>query len=176
MKKRSVVILFITTIVVITGFIIISMLKPEKKHKKPINDTLTNQNNEPGFRHDGQLYFLSPDGDTVKSISIEIADDENERVRGLMYRSILPDSCGMLFIFENSETRSFWMKNTHIPLDIIYISDQFRLVSIQKNTLPFSEAPLLSEGPARYVVEVNAGFTDTYKIGKDYSIIYILNP
>ena len=85
-------------------------------------------------------------------------------MQGLMYRQNLPENAGMLFIFTNEEPRSFWMKNTYISLDIIYINSKKEIVSIQKYTQPRSTYSIPSEKPAMYVLEVNAGFTDKYGI------------
>ncbi len=71
---------------------------------------------------------------------------------------------GMLFVFEDATPRSFWMKNTYISLDIIYVDADKKIVSIQKSAVPLSEESLPSYKDAMYVVEVNAGFTDKYNI------------
>jgi len=104
-------------------------------------------------------------------LDIEIADDENERMRGLMDRLELPENAGMLFIFDGDEPRSFWMKNTYISLDIIYINSKKEIVSIQKYTQPKTTTSIPSEAPAKYVLEVNAGFTDKYGIGPGDRIV-----
>lgn len=91
------------------------------------------------------------------SIQVEIADDDAERERGLMFRRELAPDRGMLFIFDRAEPQSFWMRNTYIPLDIIYIGPTGRIVSIAENTTPLSEAPIPSAGPAQYVLELKGG-------------------
>ena len=98
----------------------------------------------------------------LKQIDIEVADDDAERAQGLMNRPWMEETQGMLFIMENEERQSFWMRNTIIPLDIIYVSADKRIVSIAKDTQPFSEKSIPSAGPAKYVVEVIAGFSDKY--------------
>jgi len=75
----------------------------------------------------------------------------------LMYRRSMADSCGMLFIFKDEEAQSFWMKNTYIPLDIIYVGANKEIVSIAADCPPLSEASIPSEGKAKYVVEINGG-------------------
>ena len=97
-------------------------------------------------------------------MDIEVADNDGERMRGLMDRQNLPDNAGMFFVFPNDEPRSFWMKNTLLSLDIIYINSRKEIVSIQKYTQPRSTYSIPSEKPAMYVLEVNAGFTDKYGI------------
>lgn len=88
---------------------------------------------------------------------LEIADVSTERSRGLMDRRILTDAFGMLFVFEREKPQSFWMKNTYIPLDIIYIDSNGQVVSIAKDTEPLSTESLPSAGPAQYVLELPAG-------------------
>jgi uncharacterized membrane protein (UPF0127 family) len=92
--------------------------------------------------------------------SVEIADSPDEQALGLMFRDELPDDHGMLFIFARDAPRSFWMKNTRIPLDIMYFNSELSLVSVSENTPPcrIRLCPSYpSEGPARYVLELNAG-------------------
>jgi uncharacterized membrane protein (UPF0127 family) len=81
-----------------------------------------------------------------------------------MYRTELKDNQGMLFIFPDEDYRSFYMKNTKIPLDIIYIGKHKKIVSIQKNAQPFNESSLPSEAPAKYVLEVYAGLSEKMEI------------
>lgn len=88
---------------------------------------------------------------------VEIADDDAERQHGLMYRTSMPDRHGMLFIFPRARPQAFWMRNTYMPLDIIYIGADGRIVSIQANARPFDESPLPSEGPAIGVLEIYGG-------------------
>jgi len=82
---------------------------------------------------------------------------------------------GMLFIFEVEEPQGFWMKNTIIPLDIIYVNAKKEIVSIAEDTQPFSEQSLPSKGPAIYVVEVNGGFCAQYGITAGYKIDFTRN-
>ncbi|CAN5393449.1 DUF192 domain-containing protein [soil metagenome] len=91
---------------------------------------------------------------------VEIADDEPERQRGLMFRPPLEPDRGMLFEFEAAEEQGFWMKNTPSSLDIVYIGADGKIVSIARHTTPFSEAVLPSNGPAKGVLEVRAGRMD----------------
>lgn len=93
--------------------------------------------------------------------TVEIADDDAERARGLMFRDALADGHGMLFIHERQEPQAYWMKNTRIALDILYFDDGLRLVSQQRGVPPCSAGnacPSYPSGvPARYVLELNAG-------------------
>lgn len=94
------------------------------------------------------------------TFQVEIADDRAERNRGLMFRRELAEDAGMLFLFETEEPRSFWMRNTYVSLDIIYIDAEGRVVSIAAHTVPLSEASLPSRRPAIAVLEVLAGTSD----------------
>jgi uncharacterized membrane protein (UPF0127 family) len=91
---------------------------------------------------------------------VEVADTADKRSLGLMFRDSMPDDHGMLFIFPGETRRSFWMKNTRIPLDIIYFDSNLVLVSVSENTPPCRtlKCPAYpSDGPAKYVLELNAG-------------------
>lgn len=92
---------------------------------------------------------------------VEIADTDAERARGLMFRDELPADHGMLFIHDRQAPQAYWMKNTRIPLDILYFDDRRRLVSQQRDVPPCSAGdrcpPYPSSAPARYVLELNAG-------------------
>ena len=88
---------------------------------------------------------------------VEIADDNEERARGLMYREALADNRGMLFEFPDVEPRAFWMQNTPNPLDIIYIGADGKVVSIVENAAPFSTEQRPSAGPAKGVLELRGG-------------------
>ena len=102
--------------------------------------------------------------------SVEIARSLDEIERGLMYRNELCDKCGMLFVFPVSRQQSFWMKNTKISLDIIFIDENGIILNIAKNTTPFSTDSVLSEGSAKYVLEVNAGFSEKNNLKKGNKI------
>jgi len=95
---------------------------------------------------------------------VEVADTQQKRSFGLMYRRDLPESHGMLFLFPREEPLSFWMKNTPLPLDIIFINAAHTIVSIAANTKPFSEKPHPSDGPAQFVLEVNGGFCQRHGV------------
>jgi uncharacterized protein len=122
---------------------------------------------EPQFIKEGELEFIKKDtGQPVKRIDIEIADNDKDRTQGLMYRRSMEEDRGMLFIFDREEQQGFWMKNTIISLDIMFVNANNEIVKIHKNTVPFSERTLFSEFPAIYVVEVNAGFTGRHGIAE----------
>ncbi len=128
--------------------------------EKPVEEPLP----EVPFRKDGTLTFLR-DGEPIVTIDIEIADNDSSRARGLMQRFHLPERSGMLFIFDQPAPQSFWMANTQVPLDILFVDADSQIVRIAKYTKPLSPESVTSEGlPAQFVIEVEAGFTDTYGI------------
>ena len=90
-------------------------------------------------------------------VEVEIADDEAKRLKGLMGRTELAENAGMLFVFEEEQPRSFWMKNTLIPLSIAYIDAEERIIDTQ-DMQPLDETVHRSAGPAMYALEVNQGF------------------
>ena len=143
------------------GYLILPYLR--SKPTPPAATTAPESVSAPAFVKEGEVTFLSG-GKEIKKIDVEIAENDAERAKGLMYRSYMPDSVGMLFIFQDVQPQSFWMKNTHISLDIIYVGPDKKIVSIQKNARPFSEENLPSYGDVQYVVEVNAGYTDLHGI------------
>lgn len=119
----------------------------------------------PPFKKEGELVFVNDSSkQEIKKIDIEIADNDGERMQGLMYRTSMEDTQGMLFVFPTSEPQSFWMKNTLISLDLLFVNENKEIVTIQKYAPPKSENSIPSNKPARYVVEVNAGFCDRYKV------------
>ena len=100
----------------------------------------------------------------VHPFSVELATNEAERERGLMYRKELPEGRGMLFDFDREEPVSFWMHNTLISLDMIFIRSDGRILRIAENTEPLSERIISSGGPVRAVLEVVAGTAKKYGI------------
>lgn len=120
---------------------------------------------EISFTKQGELQLIKKETDSIiQTIDIEIADDEYKTQTGLMYRSSMEKNQGMLFIFPDSQLRSFYMRNTQIPLDIIYIGSNKQIVSFQKNTTPFDPTSLPSGVPAQYVLEINAGLSDLWNL------------
>ena len=115
------------------------------------------------FTKQGELHLIKKDSDSIiQTLDIEIADDEYKTQTGLMYRESMEDRQAMLFIFPDAQVRSFYMKNTAIALDIIYIDENKKIVSFQKNTKPYDATSLPSGLPAQYVLEVNAGLSDQW--------------
>lgn len=148
--------------------------KSEKRKKADPNIPPKYAISEPKFADDGDLYFIS-NNDTLALIDIEIADTYKTREQGLMYRRSMKENRGMLFIFEREERQTFWMKNTHIPLDLIFVNNDLRIVHIAKNAQPYSLKQIPSFEYARYVVEVNAGYCGKYKVNVGNYIAFIRN-
>ena len=105
--------------------------------------------------------------DTGKPIQyhVEVAKTNEEQAEGLMYRLELKKNGGMLFLFDNEKKASFWMKNTLIPLDIIFINKNGSINKIYKNTIPKSRKRIISRGEVLAVLEINAGEANRNNIG-----------
>ena len=123
------------------------------------------------FTQEAEAYLVKTSGDTIQHLQLEIADDDYQRETGLMYRNSMEQDQGMLFIFEKEEPRGFYMKNTNIPLDLIFLDSENRIVSISKNAKPKSLETIPSEEPAQYVLEVNAGLSDQWNLTVGDSLI-----
>ena len=119
---------------------------------------------EPTFTKEGTLTFLQPDGTSLATIDIEVADTDAERQTGLMRRRSLGYDRGMLFIFESESTSGMWMKNTPMPLDIVFVDADSSVINIAKRTKPFSTETIEPAAPKKYVVEVRAGFADRHNL------------
>lgn len=110
--------------------------------------------------------------------TVELARTDAELARGLMFRDELAKGHGMLFLWDHEAPRAFWMKNTRIPLDILYFDAERKLVSVAANTPPCSlgdRCPSYpSEGPAQYVLELNAGEARRLKLERGAEIRFFL--
>jgi len=104
---------------------------------------------------EGTLEIISKSG--VHPFTVELATTDEERSRGLMFRKELPEGRGMLFDFEHDQPVAFWMHNTYISLDMIFIRGDGRILRIAENTAPMSDKLIPSGGPVRAVLEVIAG-------------------
>jgi len=105
-----------------------------------------------------RVAIVAPDGSTLATVKIEVADTPQSREMGLMYRDTLASDAGMLFVFPAPSNQVFWMKNTRIPLDMVFADSQRRVIGIVANAVPYSEARLSVPGDSQYVLEVNGGF------------------
>jgi len=119
------------------------------------------------FNKEAEVYLIHSNGDTLRKIDVELAETDYEKQTGLMYRENLGSDQGMLFVYDSERVRNFYMKNTYIPLDILYYDTDSTLVSIQKNATPRDEMNLPSDGPAQFVLEINAGLADEWGINSE---------
>jgi uncharacterized membrane protein (UPF0127 family) len=126
----------------------------------------------PMFKKQGECTILHRNDKPIVSIDIEIADDDSKREVGMMGRSTMEERQGMLFVFEQEQMASFWMKNCILSLDMIFINKLGEIVTICKNTTPFSEQAYSATAMTFLVLEVNAGFTDKYGIKEGDRIIW----
>ncbi len=115
--------------------------------------------------------------ETGKCISAEIRDNDEERMLGLMFRDKIPEDRGMLFIFDEDVNYSFWMKNMKFNIDIIFIDQNKKIVSITKDAFPCNkpdnECELYpSKKPYKYVIEVISGFVDKYNIKEGQRVYF----
>jgi len=96
-------------------------------------------------------------GKGPRTFAVELALTPEQEMQGLMYRRSMPADAGMLFDFHDMDTRVFWMKNTFIPLDMVFIASDGRVVDIHERAVPLSETNIVSRAPARAVLELNGG-------------------
>jgi len=105
------------------------------------------------------------------SFTVKVAETEIQRRHGLMFVSHLPERHGMLFVFESDAPRQFWMKNTQIPLDMLFFDSAGRLVNMIHAAVPFSLSRRNSAGPARYVLELNGGAAAKFDVQPDAQLL-----
>jgi hypothetical protein len=92
-------------------------------------------------------------------VLVEVAEKEADRARGLMFRKSMPENQGMIFVFQDRRNHSFWMRNTCIPLDMLFIDRDGTIVGIEENTTMLSDSNFQVGCPSSYVLELNAGWT-----------------
>jgi len=117
-----------------------------------------------------ELIAVSADG-ARHVIEAEIADTNEAHAYGLMNRTEMPENHGMLFVFPDDGLRGFWMRNTFIPLDMLFIKADGQIHHIHQNAVPLDESPVSSKGSVRYVLELNGGMAKKWGL-KDGDIIY----
>lgn len=135
---------------ILVSLFLFDSCKQEDNKKNIISQEVT-------FTKEGDLEIIKPDSTSILGLEIEIADNDYEIQTGLMYRKKMRKDRGMLFVFPKEEPRYFYMKNTEIPLDLIFIDAANKVVDITENTIPFDETTLPASAPAKYVLEINAG-------------------
>jgi uncharacterized protein len=161
-KRKSFIIAAISVIIFVP--ILLMLLPLLRAPESRVPDSGPEPAVPQGIRIDADLSFTNTEGTGMERVLVEIAANAESRRQGLMGRVKMAENEGMLFLFDEEEERSFWMANTPLPLDIIYISSEKEVVSIQKHATPYSEESLPSYKPARFVVEMNAGFCDRHGI------------
>lgn len=113
---------------------------------------------DPAACEAGRVTVTTPEG--AETFSVEIADDPSERARGLMFRTDLPQDAGMLFLFEQAAPRAFWMKNTPLPLDMLFIAPDGRVCGLVERAQPLTTTPRRSGCDAVAVLELNGGVAE----------------
>jgi uncharacterized membrane protein (UPF0127 family) len=116
-----------------------------------------------GCRREPEVILHPRNGAAVR-VPVELALTPEMRGRGLMYRTELAADAGMLFVFPRSDTQSFWMKNTPLSLDMIFIGEDLIVAGIVEDAVPFSTTALGVGRPSLYVLEVHAGFAKAHNI------------
>jgi uncharacterized membrane protein (UPF0127 family) len=116
-------------------------------------------------------------GESLATVRLEVADSPSERRRGLMNRTALPENYGMVFVYEDAEVLSFWMKNTLVPLDMIFVAPNGTVLNVEHAaTQPDADADELrtyrSAGPAQFVVEVERGFANRTGVGPGTTVAF----
>ena len=112
---------------------------------------------------DGRVVLHGAEGET--SVRVEVVKTTQSRSRGLMFREHLDDDAGMLFLFQEPEHQTFWMRNTLIPLDMIFIGADRRVVGVSENAQPRTDRTREVDGESQFVLEVNGGFARRWGIG-----------
>ncbi len=135
--------------------------------------TSTEEFEERFFTKEGSVTLSDSTGKPKITLDAEFADTEYDRQLGLMFRKSMKETQGMLFIFPVEEMQSFWMRNTYISLDMIFIDANKKIVTIHKNTKTLSDQSYASTKPAKYVLEVVGGFCDRHGIVEGDLVSYL---
>jgi len=126
------------------------------------------------FAKEAELYLLKGE-DTLQKLDIELAESSYEKQTGLMYRKTMQPNQGMLFVYSEESIHSFYMKNTYIPLDLIFFGKDSSVVSFQENAKPLDETSLPSKVPAQFILEVNAGKAEEWQLSEGDKMILLRN-
>jgi hypothetical protein len=156
---------FIIPGIIILAVILLLIINPFSK--KEGTDT------EYMFKKEGELTFTDSIGTVKTKLDIEIANSDFDRQLGLMFRRHMDNNNGMLFIFPSEEMQAFWMRNTFIPLDMLFVNAAKKIVTIHRNTQTLSDQSYPSATPSMYVIEVNAGYCSTHNINDGDRINFI---
>lgn len=110
--------------------------------------------------------------DGVHNFDVEVATNDAQRARGLMFRNEMAPDAGMLFLYRRDRILTMWMANTYLPLDMLFIASDGRIVSIARNTIPLSRTTITSRKRARAVLELNAGTARRLGIKAGDRVVY----
>jgi len=167
MKNKKIIYILITSGI----FFIILITSYHYNHTSTISIPTVPSCQQSNIKLQEKLITITTNNNNVV-FTVEIADNTDSRRTGLMCRETLKDDKGMLFIFDDSQIRSFWMKNTLIPLDIIFIDENFNIINIYHNTTPLLENIFYtSDSPAKYVLELNGGVAEVYNFDSSSKLI-----
>lgn len=171
-KKNKKTALYITAGVLLAAIAVILLIV--KPFDKKIDETSgSGTEKEFMFKKQGELTFTNAEKQILAKVDIEIAKDDYSRELGLMFRKSMEENQAMLFIFPVDQKLSFWMRNTYIPLDMIFVNSANKIITIHKNTQTLSDQSYAATENGRYVVETVAGYTDRHNIKVGDYINYI---
>lgn len=151
--------------------IILGLAGACSNHSKKDKDQQSQNDRSDDINYTTPLAFVSS-GDTLATIKVAVAKTESERDEGLMDVHHMAENRGMLFIFDHQQPLSFWMVNTPLSLDIIFVNKQHKIVRIHHSTQPFSRKNLASGKPALYAVETNGGFCVAHDIRQGMKVVF----
>jgi uncharacterized protein len=157
--------LYLVSGVILLAVILYLIIKPFSKNESIDPEYM--------FKKDGELTFTDSLNNPKTKIDIQIANSDFDRELGLMYRKQMDENRGMLFIFPLEERQSFWMRNTFISLDMIFVNSAKKIVTIHRNTQTLSDQSYPSAAPAQYVIEVNSGYCSRHNINEGDKINFI---
>lgn len=170
-KLTLIVIGLAILVFILTQIIPVFTGEDKSKNRKPQAGNVDTLPSNP-FEHEAMGWFISPLGDTISQLDLELSQTSYEVTRGLMHRREMEENQGMLFEFKDEQNRAFWMKNTILSLDIIYLKADGRIDSHYEFTQPLSEKSLPSNGPSKYVLEVNAGYLKANKVNDSALFVF----
>ncbi len=149
---------------VFVGLLVVTGCKRKSSTESITTETIA-------FTKEGELQLFKKDS-LLQTLDVEFAETDYEVQTGLMYRNSMGDNQSMLFIFPDVALHSFYMKNTEFPLDILFIDENQKIASFQKNAQPLNESSLSSKVPIKYVLEINAGLSDKWNLAEGDSISF----
>lgn len=165
-RVSAIILLFLLTMTLLACFACRPEAKETPEEPKPKYE----------FRKDGELVVKAPDGSVKGSFDIEIAQSEEALQRGLKFRESMEPNQGMLFIFDGRQSYGFWMKDTYLSLDMLFINYENEIFYIAENTTPFSEDPIEPDGYNLYTLELIAGTCKRLNIQKGDTIEWKRTP